>query len=80
MHKYVQAWDGWWKQETEDVSWMSEGFVMGGNVSGLERDSGKDEESVWELRRKVGLQAMITAWPIYAIPLGDKMQVLVFLD
>ena len=39
---------------------MSEGFVMGGNVSGLEQDSGKDEESVWEVRRKVGLQAMIT--------------------
>lgn len=39
---------------------MSEGFVMGGNVSGLRWGSEKDEESVWEVRRKVGLQAMIT--------------------
>lgn len=39
---------------------MSEGFVMGGNVSGLKGGSEKDKESVWEVRRKVGLQAMIT--------------------
>ena len=39
---------------------MSEGFVMGGNVSGLKQGSEKHEESAWEVRRKAGVQAMIT--------------------
>lgn len=40
--------------------------------------SEKDEESVWEVRRKVGLQAMITTDHVIKIPLGDKIQVFSF--
>lgn len=57
---------------------MSEGFVMGGNVSGLKQGSEKHGESVWEVRRKAGCKL----WSQYElsdeIPLGHKIQVFSF--